>query len=92
MNSVDLVKRSNKIFLESALPGFFKPKVVPTGPEVEEFIKATTAGSEALPDLLTTALSELCKVKPAGLDAVKWLGQWLLDHNPNQPQVDEPSE
>ena len=35
-------------------------------------------------------LAELCKEKPAGLDAVRFLGQWLLDHNPNQPAVQEP--
>ena len=39
---------------------------------------------------LTRQLAELCKEKPAGLEAVRYLGQWLLDNNPNQPAVQEP--
>ena len=89
-NSVDLVERGGKTFLESSLPGVLKQKVVPQGEGVRQFIGATAAGSETLPELLTTALSELCKEKPAGLEACRWLGQWLLDHNPNQPAVEEP--
>jgi len=37
-------------------------------------------------------LAELCIEKPSGLDAVRWLGQWLLDNNPNQPSVEEPDD
>lgn len=79
-------------FLESGMTGINKPKLVPKGDGVRQFIAATPAGQETLPELLTTALSELCKEKPAGLDAVKWLGEWLLENNPNQPQVQEPEE
>ena len=57
---------------------------------MRQFIAATPAGAETLPELLTTGLSELCKEKPAGLEAVRWLGNWLLENNPNQPQVMEP--
>lgn len=35
------------------------------------FIQGIKAGSGSLEDLLTTALAELCKVKPEGLDAVR---------------------
>lgn len=84
------VTKGGTPYLESSLPGINKPKVVPEGDGVRQFITATPAGAETLPQLLTTALSELCKEKPAGLDAVRWLGQWLLDNNPNQPQVEEP--
>ena len=38
--------------------------------------------------VLVTGLVELCKVKPVGLDAVQWLGEWLLNNNPNNPRVD----
>ena len=79
-------------FLESALPGINKPKNVPTGEGVRAFITATKAGEETLPQLLTTALAELCKEKPAGLDAVRFLGQWLIDNNPNLPAVQEPDD
>lgn len=40
-----------------------------------------------LVNLVVKGLTELCKEKPAGLDAVKWLGHWFLDHNPTQPKV-----
>ena len=33
-----------------------------------------------------------CRDKPAGLEAVKRLGEWMLEHNPNQPAVDEPED
>jgi len=89
-DSYDLVVKGGTSYLESSLPGINKPKVVPEGDGVRQFISATPAGAETLPQLLTTALSELCKEKPAGLEAVRWLGQWLLDNNPNQPQVQEP--
>lgn len=36
-----------------------------------EFIHKIRAGSRSLEELLTEALSELCKVKPEGLDAVR---------------------
>lgn len=35
------------------------------------FVQGVKAGNGSLEDLLTTALSELCKVKPEGLDAVR---------------------
>lgn len=37
------------------------------------FIQGIKAGEGSLEELLTTALSELCKVKPEGLDAVRYL-------------------
>jgi len=45
------------------------------------------AGKESIHDLLVTGLVELCKVKPVGIDAVDWLGDWLLANNPNKPSV-----
>lgn len=35
------------------------------------FVQGVRAGDGSLEDFLTTALSELCKVKPEGLDAVR---------------------
>ncbi len=45
------------------------------------------ASGQSLNSLLTTGLVELCKVKPVGNDAVKWLGEWLIANNPNTPAV-----
>ncbi|CAK9030418.1 Adenylate kinase isoenzyme 1 (AK 1) (ATP-AMP transphosphorylase 1) (ATP:AMP phosphotransferase) (Adenylate monophosphate kinase) (Myokinase) [Durusdinium trenchii] len=33
--------------------------------------------------LMSNSLIGLCKVKPQGLDAVKWLANWLAENNPN---------
>lgn len=39
-------------------------------------------------DVVAQGLTELCRHKPAGqLAAVQWLAQWLLSHNPTQPNV-----
>uniref|UniRef100_A0A7S2XW71 Uncharacterized protein n=1 Tax=Fibrocapsa japonica TaxID=94617 RepID=A0A7S2XW71_9STRA len=91
VESIDLTELSGgRTFLRSSLAGIKDPKVIPQGAEAAQFIKSIPAGTDTLPELLTTALSELCKVKPSGLDAVRWLGQWLLENNPNQPQIEEP--
>lgn len=64
-----------------------------TGSELDEFIKAPMPNcSESINDVLVTGLVELCKVKPVGVDAVEWLGKWLLNNNPNQPNVSEPDD
>ena len=76
-------------FIASSIATIKPNKHIPQGPAVQTYIASTSAGSETLPELLTTALAELCKVKPAGLDAVKWLGEWLLANNPSQPHVEE---
>lgn len=89
INSYDIIVKGGKPFLQSQLTGINKPKLIPTGDGVRQFICATRAGDESLPELLTTGLAELCKAKPAGNEAIRWLGQWLLDHNPNQPRVAE---
>ncbi|GMI16893.1 hypothetical protein TrLO_g1720 [Triparma laevis f. longispina] len=89
-DSIDIVEKEDRTFISSTIPSIKDQKVIPQGPLVQTFISGTTVGAETLPDLLTTALSELCKVKPAGLDAVRWLGEWLLENNPNQPHVEEP--
>lgn len=65
----------------------------PSGEEVDGMIKAVGsaggAGDESVYDTLVTGLVELCKAKPVGLDAVTWLGEWLISHNPKKPAVDE---
>lgn len=47
----------------------------------------TAAEEKLLLDVVAKGLTELCRAKPAGLDAVKWLGHWLLHNNPTQPAV-----
>eukprot|EP00518_Triparma_eleuthera_P003973 CAMPEP_0182465040 /NCGR_PEP_ID=MMETSP1319-20130603/8965_1 /TAXON_ID=172717 /ORGANISM="Bolidomonas pacifica, Strain RCC208" /LENGTH=160 /DNA_ID=CAMNT_0024664717 /DNA_START=42 /DNA_END=524 /DNA_ORIENTATION=- len=88
-SSIDVYTTSDRTFISSSLPAIKDQKVIPQGENVAAFIESTTVGGEKLPSLLATALSELCKAKPAGLDAVRWLGEWLLANNPNQPHVEE---
>lgn len=77
--------------LQSTNEKISKIKRRPTGEEVETMIKAPMSGtgSQSIHDLLVTGLVELCKVKPVGMDAVQWLGEWLLANNPNKPRVFE---
>ena len=82
----------NDFALQSSLETIKNQKKRPTGEEVEEVIKKADPGSESIHDILCTGLVELCKVKPSGLDAVKWLGEWLLANNPSKPCVDLPED
>ena len=49
-----------------------------------------TATPQSLQSVLTAALIALCKAKPAADDAVAWLANHLLAHNPNTPLVTPP--
>jgi hypothetical protein len=76
--------------LVSSLPQIRDPKFIPQGDKARNFFttKCMPGGAPvSLPDLLATGLTELCRSKPAGLDSVRWLGEWLLANNPNQPTV-----
>ena len=68
-----------------------RQKKIPTGDEVEAYIKAPGGGPEkkSIHEVLCTGMVELCKNKPSGLAAVKWLGEWLLANNPQKPCVEE---
>lgn len=80
--------------LQSTIESISKIKRKPTGEELEAMIKSPMngPGSESLHDLVVTGLVELCKVKPVGMDAVEWLGEWFLANNPQQPRVMETYE
>ncbi len=86
-----MVPAGGEYVLQSDLEAISKIKRRPTGEEIEAMIKAplTNGGKDSIHSLLVTGLVELCKVKPVGVDAVEWLGNWLLDNNPNKPSVHE---
>jgi len=70
-------------------------KAIPTGEDAKKYLMNSRTGERdgevvTLPDLLIQGCTELCRHKPQGMDAVTWLGQWLLENNPNQPMVDIP--
>jgi hypothetical protein len=63
------------------------------GNSLDELLKTPMVGStHSINDLLVTGLVELCKVKPVGLDAVSWLGEWLVANNPSRPCVEDPDD
>ncbi|KAJ3297418.1 NME NM23 member 5 [Rhizoclosmatium sp. JEL0117] len=67
---------------EASLRIFFPDRLRTTLPSVEE---SKMLLEEALYPVLTQGLTMLCKEKPA--NPTVWLGKWLVDHNPNRPNV-----
>ena len=93
INTIYLSPQGVDYVLESSFGKISKNKKRPTGDALEALMKEPLSeGTESLQELMVTALMELCKAKPTKLDAVEWLGQWLLTNNPVQPKVDDPDE
>jgi hypothetical protein len=93
LESIDLVPQGDDWVLQSSIEKVSNLKRRLTGSELDAFIKAPMPGcTESVNEVLVTGLVELCKVKPVGIDAVEWLGNWLLNNNPNQPNVSEPDD
>jgi hypothetical protein len=75
--------------------GLFFPAIHPapllTGDAAVSHLKTTVVASVPTPlgsvnatlhSVLVEGLSALCKAKPATADAVRWLGEWLIENNP----------
>ncbi len=94
MDSIELAKHGSTVVLQSKLDKISNIQHRLTGTELEQLIKTKKlgGGSQTINDLLVSGLVELCKVKPVGVEAVKWLGEWLLENNPNKPVVMSPDE
>ncbi|KAJ3325317.1 NME NM23 member 5 [Boothiomyces sp. JEL0866] len=45
---------------------------------------------DAVYPILLAGMTALCKEKPQ--NPIEWLGDWLLNHNPNKPIIQEPAE
>lgn len=64
---------------------------MPKGEEITTLVQEPMSeGIDSVHQVLVKGLVELCKVKPVGPEAVKFLGEWLLVNNPNKPSVNEP--
>lgn len=48
--------------------------------------------SKSVYEVLIDGLTQLCRVKPTGDEAVLYLSDWLLENNPNKPKVMLPAE
>jgi len=78
--------------------GFFFPNTVrepvkkrAAAKEEMKTCKSALDSARSLHSVLVEGLTELCKQKPAGLAAIRQLGNWLLQNNPNQPAPTGPS-
>jgi nucleoside-diphosphate kinase len=66
---------------------------IPTLVEVEDLLNKKPAPrphvepKKSLNDVLVDGLTQLCRIKPVGTEAVVWLAEWLLRNNPNKPTV-----
>ena len=88
MDTIEVTTIGGELVLQSSNEKVHKPKQILTGDKLVEKMKAPMLGGDhSLNNLLVTGLVELCKVKPVGIDAVKWLGEWLIANNPNTPSV-----
>lgn len=86
--------------LSSTLPGIKIPRpIVSRQAALSYFARAPVGLStwnksqepeedNLLVNLVVKGLTELCREKPSGVEAVKWLGTWFLDHNPAQPKME----
>ena len=94
LSTIELVIKGSTFVLESSNEKISKIKQRPTGNELETMLKTPMMGedSDSIQELLVTGLMQLCKVKPSGNDAVKWLGDWLIENNPNKPIVEDSDE
>jgi len=97
----DDLERQMKLFLSS----FHNDKLLSSQEEIQQRMNqplssTSTSSSQSqsqqpsatLNTILTTALTKLCQLKPNKLDAIEWLGNYLLRENPNQPQVQQPDD
>jgi hypothetical protein len=93
IETIEIISQGNRQVLHSTNEGISKIKKPVSGEDVEQIVQQPLCGSGlSLNELMVQGLVELCKVKPVGNDAVKWLGEWFLANNPNKPNVVDPDE
>eukprot|EP01033_Poteriospumella_lacustris_P004614 gene4614-3305_t len=93
IESVDIFPQGKDFVLVSSNDALPAPKQRLQGADLEQLLKEQLAyGGPTMNELMVTGLLELCKVKPVGLDAVRWLGEWFLANNPVKPNVVDPDE
>ena len=59
-------------------------------PAAKQFMQtapSATDSARSLHSVLVEGLTELCRTKPDDINAIRSLGQWLLDNNPNAPRA-----
>mmetsp|Transcript_719 Transcript_719/g.628 ORF Transcript_719/g.628 Transcript_719/m.628 type:complete len:162 (-) Transcript_719:41-526(-) len=93
IDSIDLIEKDGHLVLYTSIDDISNIKIKPGVEGIDKFLSAEIKpGSESVNEVLVRGLVELCKVKPVGLDAVSWLGEWLLANNPSKPRVEDEDE
>ncbi len=93
IDTIEIVPQGSDMILQSSNDQISKIKQRLTGEALAQMIRSSLPNtSTPLNDLIVTGLVELCKVKPVGLDAVKWLGEWFIANNPSKPNVVSPDD
>jgi hypothetical protein len=93
INTIDIEPEDKTFILVSSNEKISKSKRRLLGAELEDSMRVPlTSGGPSLNELTVTGLLELCKVKPVGMDAVRWLGEWYLANNPLKPNVESPDD
>lgn len=90
LDTIIFVPQGSTWALQSSHPKIKGQRPRPSGDELEALIMNSANGIPSIHETLVNGLVELCKVKPAGNDAVLWLGEWLLANNPSKPRVEVP--
>lgn len=61
---------------------------ISTHEQVKQLLSSKPMNSHlSLSDVLVNGLTELCRIRPDGDDAIIWLADWLENNNPYRPKV-----
>eukprot|EP01038_Epipyxis_sp_PR26KG_P006257 gene6257-8617_t len=93
IESIELVPQGQGLVLQSTNEKIKKPTKRLINSELEDMMKTAIPGaSVSMNDFIVKGLVELCKVKPVGLDAIEWFGEWLIANNPTRPNIETPED
>lgn len=93
IDTIEIVPQGSDFVLQSTDEKISKIKQRLVGADLENMLKEPIVdGGPSMNELVVTGLVELCKVKPVGPDAVRWLGEWFLANNPLKPNVIDPDD
>lgn len=70
--------------LESSIENIRDEQSTNSNAEGVSIVPPVYGDSESAEEILITGLLELCKTKLEGNDAIRWLGEWLIENNPKK--------
>ena len=78
--------------LESSIENIRDEQSMNSNAEGASVVPLAYGDSESAEEILVTGLLELCKTKLEGNDAIRWLGEWLLENNPKKIEICDTSQ